>query len=55
MSLNKLPCEYKELGIARAEDCFGDLSDNEKQHMLDIFEKAANKFEDIRWKIAAGN
>jgi hypothetical protein len=55
MALNKLPCEYPEIGIKRAEECFGDLSDKEKKHLLNIFQKAADKFEEIRWKTAAGN
>ena len=54
MAMKKLPCEYPELGIQRAKDCFGDLSDEQKEIILKAFEKAANNFEKIKWQRAAG-
>ena len=52
MALRKLPCEYPELGIQRAKDCFGNLSDKQKQNLLDCFERAANNMEKLRWEDA---
>ena len=54
MALKKLPCEYLELGIKRTEECFGDLTDKQKDNLLKAFEKCANNFEKIKWEEAAG-
>lgn len=54
MALKKLPCEYPELGIKRAKDCFGDLTNKQKESLLKAFEKCANNFEKIRWERASG-
>jgi hypothetical protein len=50
MALPKLPCEYKELGIKRVSDCFGDLSNEQKQQLLTSFEKCAKNLEKIRFE-----
>jgi hypothetical protein len=50
LALKKLPCEYKELGIARARDCFGSLSDSQKEKLLKAFQKCADNFEKIKYE-----
>ncbi|HEY0090092.1 MAG TPA: hypothetical protein VGB37_14695 [Candidatus Lokiarchaeia archaeon] len=49
MALKKLPCEYKELGLARIKYCFGSLSDSEKESLLKAFQKCSDNFEKIKY------
>lgn len=48
MALKKLPCEYPELGIARAERLFDGWSDKEKIHFINAIEKCNNNLERIK-------
>ena len=50
MALNKLPCEYPEIGIARAGRLFEGWSDKEKKHFIDAIEKCSNNLEKIKYE-----
>lgn len=50
MSLPKLPCEYKELGLKRTKTIFGDLKDSEKEHLIKIFKKCSDNLEKIKYE-----
>lgn len=50
MSLNKLPCEYPEIGIARAKKLFEGWTDKEKMNLINAVEKCAKNLEKIKYE-----